>query len=163
MLLAARSATVAPREYPPSTMRVFGQLAAMDCTWALISLAPGVTARSAGQLTPYTPTDTLTLERSELTSASPTAPTPGGSSRPRAKTTSASGHAADAAGIIAAVEKGIAAGAITNTVASATARLRTRGVIAIGPMNDIRITSDVRYVALVATAQARSSCRGRYP
>src|SRR3954452_24187367 len=121
-------------------MRVFGQLAAMDCTWAVISLAPGVTATSAGQLTPYTPTDKGTLERSELTSASPTAPTPGGSCRPRAKTTSASGHAAEADGISVADEKGIAAGAITNTAASAAAAasLRTRGVIAIGPMNDIR-------------------------
>src|SRR3954451_23500529 len=95
MLLAARSATVAPREYPPSTMRVFGQLAAMDCTWAVISLAPGTTAMSAGQLTPYTPTDIPTLERTELPSASPTAPTPGVSCRPRPKTTQASGHAAD--------------------------------------------------------------------
>src|SRR3954451_20258908 len=96
----------------------------MDCTWALISLAPLATLTSAGQLTPYTATDTLTLERSELTSASPTAPTPGGSSRPRAKTTSASGHAADTAGISAAVEKGIAAGAITNAAASAVAAAR---------------------------------------
>src|SRR5215210_239913 len=139
-------------------MRVSGQLADMVCTWALTSSAPGATAMSAGQLTPYTPTDTPTLERSEATSASPTAPTPGGSCRPRAKTTSASGHAADAAGVSVLAEKGIAAGAITNTAASAAARLRTRGVIAIGPMNDIRITSDVRYVALVATAQARSGC-----
>src|SRR4051812_2672931 len=115
-------------------MRVFGQRAAMDCTCAVISLAPGATAMSAGQLTPYTPTDTPTLERREATSASPTAPTPGGSCRPRAKTTSASGHAADAAEISVVVEKGIAAGAITNTAASAAASLRTRGVIAIGPM-----------------------------
>jgi hypothetical protein len=56
------------------------------------------------------------LERSELTNASPTKPTPGGSSRPRAKTTSAPGHAADATGIAAG--KGAAAGAITNAVAS---------------------------------------------
>ena len=59
-----------------------------------------------------------TLERSELTSASPIRPTPGGSSRPRAKTTSAPGHAADAAGISAAVRKGASAGAITSTAAS---------------------------------------------
>src|SRR5215218_8591693 len=118
-------------------MRVFGQLAAMDCTWALISLAPGATAMSAGQLTPYTPTDRLVWERSELTSASPTAPTPGGSCRPRAKTTSASGHAADAEGISAVVGKGVAAGAIRTVAASAVAAasLRTRrapGVIATG-------------------------------
>src|SRR5215217_9612371 len=121
-------------------MRVFGQLAAMDCTWAVISLAPGTTAMSAGQLTPYTPTDTLTLERSELTSASPTAPTPGGSCRPRAKTTSASGHAADADGISAAVEKGVAAGVITNAAASAVAaaRLRTRRAPGV---NAIRLTT----------------------
>src|SRR6185312_2516319 len=108
-------------------MRVFGQLAAMDCTWARISLAPGEIAMSAGQFTPYTPTDLLVWERSELTSASPTAPTPGGSSRPRAKTTSASGHAADAVGISAAVEKGVVAGAITNAAASeaAAATLKT--------------------------------------
>src|SRR3954463_14631046 len=114
-------------------MRVFGQLAAMDCTWAVISLAPGRTAMSAGQLTPYTPTDTPTLERSEATSASPTAPTPGGSCRPRAKTTSASGHAADAAEI-SVDKKGIAAGATTNTAASTAAAvsLTTRGVIAMG-------------------------------
>src|SRR3569623_78166 len=105
-------------------MRVFGPPAAMVCTWAVISLATGRTAMSAGQLTPYTPTDTPTLERSELTSASPTAPTPGGSCRPRAKTTSASGHAADADGISAAIEKGVAAGAITQAAASAVAAAR---------------------------------------
>ena len=49
-----------------------------------------------------------TLDRSELTSASPTRPRPGGSSRPRAKTTSAPGHAADADG----------AGVITTAAAS---------------------------------------------
>src|SRR4051812_30647173 len=38
------------------------------------------------------------LPRSELTNASPTAPTPGGSSRPRANTTSAPGQAAATAG-----------------------------------------------------------------
>src|SRR3954453_1702309 len=114
-------------------MRVFGQLAAMDCTWAVISLAPGTTAMSAGQLTPYTPTDTPTLERSEATSASPTAPTPGGSCRPRAKTTSASGHAADADGIRVADEKGTAAGTITNNASSAASSvsLTTCGVIAV--------------------------------
>src|SRR6185312_4385021 len=100
-------------------MRVFGQLAAMDCTWARISAAPGEMAMSAGQFTPYTPTDLLVWERSELTNASPTAPTPGGSSRPRAKTTSASGHAVDAVGISEAVEKGDAAGRNKNAAASA--------------------------------------------
>jgi hypothetical protein len=49
-----------------------------------------------------------TLDRNELTNASPTRPTPGGSSRPRAKTTSAPGQAADADG----------AGAITNAAAT---------------------------------------------
>src|SRR6185437_318114 len=39
-----------------------------------------------------------TFARSELTNASPTAPTPGGSSRPRANTTSAPGQAAATAG-----------------------------------------------------------------
>ena len=51
--------------------------------------------------------------RSELTSASPTWPRPGGSSRPRAKTTSAPGQAADAAGI--------SAGAINHTAAASDA------------------------------------------
>ena len=71
-----------------------------------------------------------TLDRSELTNASPTRPTPGGSSRPRAKTTSAPGHAADADGISAAVRKGASAGAITNTAASDAAAAKPNELFA---------------------------------
>jgi hypothetical protein len=35
-----RSITPAPWEYPPSTMRVFGQFATIDWIWALASFAP---------------------------------------------------------------------------------------------------------------------------
>ena len=42
------SVTAAPREYPPSTNRVCGQLAAIDWIWRLISLAPWMTSMSAG-------------------------------------------------------------------------------------------------------------------
>ena len=42
----------------------------------------------------------LVLERSALMNALPRMPTPGDSIRPRAKTTSTAGHAADADGVI---------------------------------------------------------------
>jgi hypothetical protein len=35
-----RSITAAPWEYPPSTIRVFGQFAAIHWIWLLASLAP---------------------------------------------------------------------------------------------------------------------------
>jgi hypothetical protein len=35
-----RSITIAPWEYPPSTIRVLGQFAATDATWALAWTAP---------------------------------------------------------------------------------------------------------------------------
>jgi hypothetical protein len=38
--VVAISITAAPWEYPPSTMRVFGQFAAINWIWPLASLAP---------------------------------------------------------------------------------------------------------------------------
>jgi hypothetical protein len=55
---------------------------------------------------------------SELMNVWPTSPTPGDSSRPRAKSTSASGHAADAVGIGVAVGKGASAGTMRKPTAS---------------------------------------------
>jgi hypothetical protein len=57
--------------------------------------------------------------------ALPRTPAPGDSCRPRANTTSASGHAADAVGISVEAGVGVVAGASRNTVASkpATANL----------------------------------------
>ena len=53
-----------------------------------------------------------TLFRSAVMKDWPIRPTPGGSSRPRAKSTSASGQAAEATGS-GVVEKGITAGALS--------------------------------------------------
>jgi len=45
-----RSITPAPWEYPPSTMRVFGQFAAMDWIWVLASFAPAGVLTSKSRL-----------------------------------------------------------------------------------------------------------------
>ena len=106
---------------------------AIDWTWALMSLAPFAAATSVGGIVdPVGPDGMCALPRSELTNASPTKPTPGGSSRPRAKTTSAPGHAADATGI--ARRKGTAAGAITNAAASNAAARDRPSVAAFDPL-----------------------------
>src|SRR6185312_14239155 len=105
----ARSITSAPCEYPPSTILVLGQLAAMFWTWPLVSLAPAAddleNESVAGEFTGYTPTDLPpTWDVSESMNACPTPPTPGGSFVPRANTTSTSGHGAAAAeGTVVAV------------------------------------------------------------
>src|ERR1700730_17154132 len=60
---------------------------------------------------------------SELMKAWPTAPTPGASSRPRAKSTSASGQAADALGRDVS-GRGASAGAVSKPVASNAAAVK---------------------------------------
>src|SRR5258705_9028621 len=58
----------------------------------------------------------LVLERRALTNALPRMPTPAGSVRPRAKTTSTAGHAADADGVMC----GDSAGATSRAAATST-------------------------------------------
>ncbi len=60
---------------------------------------------------------------SELMKAWPTAPTPGASSRPRAKSTSASGQAADAFAMVV-VASGASAGAASKPEASNAAAVK---------------------------------------
>src|SRR3984957_10546616 len=60
---------------------------------------------------------------SELMKAWPTAPTPGASSRPRAKSTSASGQAADAFAMVV-VASGASAGAVSRPAASNAAAMK---------------------------------------
>src|SRR5690242_15117337 len=88
------------------------------------------------------------MDRSAPTRASPIWPTPGGSCLPRANTTSASGHAADADGISVVVDRDIGTESKSAASTTAAARLRTREIKGLDFINDLRAADAVRYVRL---------------